>query len=309
MYGFIRARLGLKTRIKMSVCTVVTLIVAVTLAVTGCTSTIKESLSSSSELEDYIVSETETLNNYAIQEYYITEYCNMYKDTLNINRNNKICSIDKGEKVEVFVPYDKCTKYLKVRYNSEIGYIQSDYLISTEDAYIDSDNNIITVVNYDGTIIKDSDTIGNNLVNYAYNYWYKVPDAIRNDFIQNDWKIELTNEELSKVYDLDYSIIGITLPEDKKIRIIATQSNIRKALIHEVGHYLDYSLDYVSLNEDWNKAINNEIDYIRADVATLNNKEYFAEAFRIYLSNDSGTKVLIPNTMKLIKNAIQLRKE
>jgi hypothetical protein len=277
------------------------IIICACIILTGCTSTNYSCKDSVEPEPKSSKTNSATIEATPDTDYYIISYCNLYDSS-----NNKIANLSIGDKVQSQSSLPTDTQ-VQVIYNNEIGYINSEYLESTESCYIDSIGTIIKSVQQDETIYKSSDTIGENLLNYAYNYWYIIPETIRQDFKQNNWKIELTNTSLSEEYNLDYNILAITLPDEQLIKIQATQSNIRNSLIHEVGHYVDYTNNYISESNQWKEAKSNELQYLDTTIESkyMNNKEYFAESFRVYCSsNCSKQQVLMNNTMKLIKTLL-----
>ena len=136
-----------------------------------------------------------------------------------------------------------------------------------------------------------------------------IPENIRKDFKNQNWFIEITDENLGEKYRLTYNIIGITLPEEKIIKINNSQDSIRKALIHEVGHYIDYRLDFISNSEDYIKIYNDESKKLKDSItnfnkAEFNKKEFFAESFRIYIEDDE-LQLIINDSIKFIKDRLK----
>lgn len=237
-------------------------------------------------------------------EMYVTDYCNVYKNP--DNTSEKICAISKGEKLKVLSKLSN--NWYKVETSNTIGYIKSDYLSSTSEVFIDTYGITITSVKPDGTIKYNND-ISNTIVNYAYNYWYLLPENIRNNFTNNEWHIELVSTSLKEEYNLEYTISGITLPEEHTIKLQANQSSIRNALIHEIGHYLDYINNYPSSDQAF-KSLYNKHGSKLLDTLTnftdsnYNEKEYFAELFKAYILNDYTITYQFSSEINIIKTLI-----
>lgn len=234
-------------------------------------------------------------------EMYVTQYC-IVREQPN-NTSEKIATYNKGEKITILTKLSN--NWYMIKTNDKVGYVQSKYLEDTNKVFMDIDGIQIESVIPDNTIQVDNREIQSSIINYAYNYWYIIPENIRNNFKQNGWHILLTTKPLEEELNLDYSIIAVTLPKEKVIKIEATQSGIRKSLIHEVGHYIDYTNNYISKTKDFKEIYIEESGKLDINYgqAKFNELEYFAESFRIYISNDTE-KVLIPKTIKIIENTI-----
>lgn len=221
-----------------------------------------------------------------------------------IENSNKICTYNKGDKIKVVSKLSN--SWYKVESCKNIGYVKSDSIKSTSEAFVDKDGNVIYSVKADGTIETDGD-IDNSLLNYAYNYWYIIPENVRNDFRENGWRIVITDKSLSSELDIGYEISGATIPSDKTIMIYGSQSCIRYALVHEMGHYIDFRYDFISKSNDFkkrylengNKMLNYNSNYIQA---SFSEEEYFAELYRAYLIGDYKIKFMFSDDIDFVSN-------
>lgn len=118
---------------------------------------------------------------------------------------------------------------------------------------------------------------------------------------KNKWQIvcrkELVNGSNSGM--IDY--------KEKVIELCATD-NISDYFIHECGHLLDYMLQYTLNNKDFSKLYQKELDKVLAiqgveQVNTRNEREYFAECFRLYIEKNDSFKEL--KSYKLMKGIIE----
>ena len=217
---------------------------------------------------------------------------------------NKIATYNKGDKVQVISKLSN--NWYKVKTSETVGYVKQNYVYSTKDVYIDKEGNIITSVKSDGTIETDGN-ISNNIINYAYNYWYMIPESTRQNFIDNGWKIMLTDKSLKDELNLTYEICGVTIPKDKIIKIEGNQSSIRKALVHEIGHYIDVRSEYKSCSKQFKKMFKTNgdklLDYNKSyTVAAYNEKEFFAELYRIHILNIDTIGIKFDKEIKFIED-------
>ena len=252
--------------------------IIVAISITGC--------SYEKEVEDvvYLPYTDQITEDIINKEGYILNYC-VSRD-LN---GNKINIYNRGDKVTIISKLSN-NKY-KIATDE---YIDTEHIESNETVFIDSNGVEIRAVSPDGVIKTDGD-IQSSLCNYAYNYWYLIPNDIRDEFIKDGWAIILTDKSIRDEMNTEYDIIGITLPDDKQIKIMGTQKAIREALIHEVGHYIDIKLGDISktigfssiYKETYNELLNYTDNYT---VAEFNEREAFAELIKHYYMNNIKIK-------------------
>lgn len=231
---------------------------------------------------------------------YINSACNTYKEPNNTSIN--ISSYSRGRKVKVISNLQTGWCKIDTRYGSE--YIQNEYLTPVTDVFIDSGGIMITQEKYDDTIEKE-ENISDEVLNYAYNYWYLIPEYVRKDFKNNGWKIILTEKSLSSEFNIPYTVSGVTLPKEKQIVVAANQSCIRNALIHEVGHYIDIRNNTISKGEifkaRYNEHGNKMLDYNGSYIQSIYSpEEYFAELYRASIIGSYNMKFMFSDDIKYI---------
>ena len=232
------------------------------------------------------------------KEAYITKFCNLRESPSK--SSDKIVICNKGEKVKLLSKIS--SDWYKVETQDRIGYIQSNYVKFLDDVFIDKNGVVVSSVKID-EVFKYNNNIQPSLINYASNYWYLIPENIREKFKNDDWTIEITDDNLSERYNIEYNILGITLPEEKLIVLSSGQENISKSLLHEVGHFIDYSNEFPSKSKDFDNIYKLESNYVkeRFSKVKFNKQEYFAEAFRLFILGDSKSKIALQDTFKYIK--------
>lgn len=209
---------------------------------------------------------------------------------------------NKGDKIKVTSKLSN--NWYKVKTEKNYGYIKCDNVKSSKEVFIDKDGVLITSVIPDNTIKIDGD-VSDNIVNYAYNYWYLIPENIRNDFKNQGWTIILTDKSLSQDLGINYPISGVTIVEDKTVKICGNQSCIRYALVHEIGHYIDFRNNFISRGDKFkemykssgNKMLEYNNNYVQA---SYSEEEYFAELYRAYLLGDYKIKLVFSNEIDFV---------
>lgn len=119
---------------------------------------------------------------------------------------------------------------------------------------------------------------------------------------KNKWQIICRNERVNG------SNSGMIDYKGKIIELCSTD-NISDYFIHECGHLLDYMLQYTLDNKDFSKLYQKELDKVLAiqgveRINTRNEREYFAECFRLYIEKNDSFKELKSYTLMkgIIKN-------
>lgn len=135
----------------------------------------------------------------------------------------------------------------------------------------------------------------------------KAPKSILDSVINSGYHIELVPDP-GEGYGFKY-ICGLTITEERKIRIQSRESKFRKAVIHEMSHVFDESLGWISNTEEFKKIFNSEVssfkvhDY-RSNHYKDNVQEYFAEACQEYVYHPAELKKNTPKTYEFIKNLV-----
>ena len=218
--------------------------------------------------------------------------------------SDKIDTYNKGDKVKVI---SKLTNnWYKVKTYSNYAYIKCENIKSTKEVFIDNLGVVISSVEPDNTISIDGN-VSNSILNYAYNYWYLIPENVRVDFKEQGWSILLTDKSLSKDLEIKYPVAGVTLTKDKIIKICGNQSSIRRALVHEIGHYIDYRNNFISrqitfkemYDNNGSKLLDYDSNYVQAGYSE---EEYFAELYRAYILNQYRIKFMFSNDIEYVVN-------
>lgn len=260
--------------------------------------------------ERYILKnvKTENITEYTYEETLINEEMivisySILRDGPN-ESNSKIHAYNKGDKIQVISKLSN--GWYKIDAVNQTGFIKSKNIRSTSEVFIDKDGNVIYSVEQDGTIVVDGN-VSNSLINYAYNYLYMIPENVRNDFKKQGWKIVLTDKSLSKELDISYEISGATVPKDKTILIYGSQSCIRYALVHEIGHYIDFRSNFISKTDSFRKLYIKHGDEMleyneNYAKASFSEEEYFAELYRAAILGDYNIRFRFSEDIDFVLN-------
>ena len=118
--------------------------------------------------------------------------------------------------------------------------------------------------------------------------WNVIPIGLREKFLNNGWKVVLTNSRKWRLDEDGRHISGHITSDKRSIFVKSSYEKPNIILFHEFGHYLFYYSDDCYIDE-FKKAYMAERDlYLRIynDKYTYNSlEEYFAQVFAYYLEN------------------------
>lgn len=128
------------------------------------------------------------------------------------------------------------------------------------------------------------------------------------EYIDNDkmyYLVTGSNKCDGSVYE------GLTIFDKHKIYIntaIAPGVNNHSILVHEVGHVLDYSKNFISNQDKFKEIFNSEssnlLEYSFAGYITERTDEYFAESYAFYIIKPDLLKSICPMTFEFFENEI-----
>lgn len=139
----------------------------------------------------------------------------------------------------------------------------------------------------------------------------KVPQPLLNMFYEDNWGFALTNEDLNQKFfqgKYDY-VSAVTDSQAKTIWLVQNEEAIRKAAIHEMGHYLDIKLGRPNKQKDFNEIWREErTKFVVVDGSPNQAKqscsEYFAESFQQMLLNPDILLQNTPRTYQYMQNLL-----
>lgn len=138
-----------------------------------------------------------------------------------------------------------------------------------------------------------------------------VPEKILNDFYNEEFSINYTNQKQGLITK---ESSGNFNANRKKIFIrtdYIDANGIDIILLHELGHYVDYKLDYVSKSEEFKTICEEEVKNMwKYNEFYSSSEQYFAQSFAYYIYQDVSSEyksmmVNTPRTYEYIKNCIE----
>lgn len=138
-----------------------------------------------------------------------------------------------------------------------------------------------------------------------------LPKSIRDALERTDWVFEFTNtKDIETLYNIDYKVDGITDFENHVVFIYANKTSLYSAFFHEIGHFVDWYMNFVSKDKRWNTILKNYYDRynssivfqrlgLHTDTKEFKVGEFFAEVINIYLLTNTD---VVPKEYKQLKD-------
>ena len=109
----------------------------------------------------------------------------------------------------------------------------------------------------------------------------KIPPEILQSFIGGNWTFSIDSKKLEELGCEDGSIwFGSTNYTAKEICVRTPIS-----VLHEFGHYLDYTLDFPNIHDEYYNLEAKTASIFLGEYATTNSREYFASYFAFWIEN------------------------
>lgn len=274
---------------------------------------------------DTIVNENVDLVN----GWFTVEDCNqtMYAtEKVNIRISPKVGTtkigfLKKNEAIHVIGICDN--GWSKVLYNESTAYISSNYLSPNKVAVASDQNKVSEAKKPEPTKVEETSTktypsfvevigVSDDYVDKVLSNYYCIPEVARNKFENFGGVLSITNENLGEKFFNDSSkrIVAVTSYKgsSKECSInIGTRDST--AVLHEMGHFIDYVSGYLSNTEEYKSIWGSEVEAFKsfhytAEENTNTANEYFAESFQVYVESPSELQKNCPQSYDYIVNTL-----
>lgn len=121
-----------------------------------------------------------------------------------------------------------------------------------------------------------------------------VPSNLLDKFSNSGWRMYCTTKNLDRTYFGGQfgAVMGVTLYDEHLIYIEDRTDAVTESPVHEFGHYLDWSLGFISNKPEFVGIFNNEQGTFRRIYGVpsyFTYEELYAEAFWRYLTSNRNT--------------------
>lgn len=233
----------------------------------------------------------------------------------------KIGFLKKNEAIQVIGICDN--GWSKVLYNQSPAYISSSFLSPNKVAVASDQNKVSEAKKPEPAMVDEKPAkvypsfveiigVSDDYVDKVLNNYYRIPEAARNKFEDFGGVLSITNENLgAKFYnDSSLQIVAVTdykgTSKECSINIGTKDST---AVLHEMGHFVDYVCGYLSCKEEYKNIWGNEVEAFKsfhytADENINQANEYFAESFQVYIESPDLLKEKCPQSYDYIVNTL-----
>lgn len=161
-----------------------------------------------------------------------------------------------------------------------------------------------------GITIQKDGKVSNELMDLAQTKLALLPSNVKDAFLNDGWDIILTDMDLNLTfYNGKYTeVLGNTIYGEGIIYIKSDEQAVNQAILHEIGHWLDFHLGYVTDSDEFRTIFEKEANsYIQNYQTTCvrNPKELFAETFWQYVENPQKLEILNPKLYWFMKDTVE----
>lgn len=138
-----------------------------------------------------------------------------------------------------------------------------------------------------------------------------VPQHVLDQFYADGWGIVITQENLSEMYfdGIYHNVMAVTDGYIKVIWIAASERAIRNSVIHEMGHYMEFTYNFPNDTQEFKAIYEAERQkFVVAGGSSAQAKgsslEYFAEALQEYILHPDSLLKNTPMTYQYMANYV-----
>ena len=136
-----------------------------------------------------------------------------------------------------------------------------------------------------------------------------IPESIRTAFERDGFRIKMTEWDVAEKAYVPYGgyhgIGRVKAVTDYERKMIYVNDEWPNSILHEMGHYVNDSLEMYSSRPENREIFQREAAKI-SSYAQSNDREYFAEAFRLYVTEPVLLRMISPESIELLTGAMQV---
>lgn len=258
--------------------------------------------------------DTDSFNVEPVENYEVYTQCNLRLRIGPSTDYEQICVVKTNTRLTVTgvvnnwvrIFYNDVEAYCSAKYISTEKYVEK---VATKEIRASPSSDVKSSLdNY----IKGEDDTTSKVVEIANNYWNKnVPDSIRQWVISNNWKIVISNQSLEERFKTGFSTAGLTYYNgvDNVIYLDNRKSTVSRALIHEIGHAINYTCNAGVDSEEFIQIFEEEKNQFTdctggSDYARSSVNEYFASVFANIILDYNSVSKNCPKSVAYINNFV-----
>ena len=154
-------------------------------------------------------------------------------------------------------------------------------------------------------VVQAEGKVSKTRVNNVNTYYLGIPENVRQYLEDKGWTFICSAQSFGKRYGYTGSILALTVYKDKVI-YIDNRKKAESAIVHEVGHAIDYSYGFTSNSQAFNDIFAVEHNNVSSFWITHHSNtdtavEYFAEAFQIMCSSQKIYRLTVRRPTSISK--------
>lgn len=219
----------------------------------------------------------------------------------------KLASIPINTQVTV-VGHVADSTWVKIIYQDKEYYCSGNYL-SQNKTVVEAPKPVDT--NSYGSFVTGEPGSSSEVVLAANKYWTNnVPKWLRDKYVANGWKMVVSAQPLNQRFGYSGSIAAVTSSGVQTIYLDNRTSVMARAMIHELGHFVDCINGWVSCTDEFQEIFEAEKHKYKdpTDVGdkhhTSNSTEYFAEVFSNIIMLGKSSLGDVPETYNFVSGYI-----
>ena len=214
-----------------------------------------------------------------------------------------IGEIEQGERVDIV---SILSEYDIIQYKEQYAYV-SKYDINIDNNFVDYlGQKVDSNSPYD--FILTEGKIYQNSLQKLIDAYLAVPFPIREKFEREGFLIIMTEKDITKMayapYGGYWGIGQVKSAIDYERKLLFVNDEWPTSIIHEMGHYLNDTLNGISSRPENQEAYREESEKI-SQYGMSNGREFFAEAFRLYVTHPKFLALLSKPSYEIVEQAIK----
>ena len=209
----------------------------------------------------------------------------------------KVTSVELND--ELIVTGEVDNGWVRVLYNDAEYFCSSKYLM-------DEKKEIKSASPYDNFVTGEPGS-SQDVINSANAYWNStVPNWLKQKFVEDGWHITISATPLMNRFGYSMSVAGLTNWDTNVIYIDNRISPIKRAILHELGHYIDECYGFPSQTSEFAEIYNAE-KYNFVDCTAVGDGheqsstvEYFASVFHNAIINGTNCQAQAPRSYEYV---------
>lgn len=198
--------------------------------------------------------------------------------------------------------------WVRVCWNNSTGYCNSKYLLDEipTTTKLDETKDILYEQTGSSGILQVKGDVSQDIIKSIESYLELIPQNVKKHYQNEGWQLIITTEDFGSIYGYG-RILALTVYGNPGITYIDDRSSAASAVIHEFGHYIDYTFGFVSSSSEYGEIYCEELSsftsWHNTHPSNYNTpRECFAEAYQECILHPENMQAYCPRMYAFIMN-------